>query len=134
MPYLCTSPERKSTSKAPKRVPRVRAMGSIAGFRVPVLYHRLLRVGAIMCQPTLVSPATSPNSKSCTVRPRTGVDQTPAIAPQVLSRQFRHTRTNPQSKKRPREEHMPSTRMVTTVLLGVVQKIRKSTGFNPGLL
>ena len=29
---------------------------------------------------------------------------------------------------------MPSTRMVTTVLLGVVQKIRKSTGFNPGLL
>src|SRR5882724_1442724 len=51
MPYLCTSPERKSTSKAPKRVPRVRAMGSIAGFRVPVLYHQLLRVAAIMCQP-----------------------------------------------------------------------------------
>ena len=29
---------------------------------------------------------------------------------------------------------MPTTRMATMVLLGVVQKIRKSTGLNPGLL
>src|ERR1700744_908953 len=33
MPCLCSSPERKSTSKAPKRVLRVRVAGSITGFR-----------------------------------------------------------------------------------------------------
>src|SRR6266850_6129634 len=32
IPCLCTSPERKSTSKAPKRVLRVRAVASMAGF------------------------------------------------------------------------------------------------------
>jgi hypothetical protein len=97
MPCLRTSPERRSTSKAPKRILPVREVVSMAAFELAGLYHQCM--GPKEYVPgACVWPTTPLNSKSCMIRIKTCIDQISIIGPRATSCQCR--RSKPHAKRK----------------------------------
>src|ERR1700739_781365 len=132
MPCLYTSPERRSTSKAPKRVLRVGAVASMAGYRkVPVVYHQLVRAEGICSE----APHNSPEVKELHDQNQNTYGP---YARHCAENHFASMSANRGKftikETSDGEELMSRMRISRMVLLGGVQKFRKSIGSDPGFL
>src|ERR1700741_789340 len=130
MPCLCTSPERKSTSKAPKRGPRFRelaAMGRLS--TVLEVYHQLQQRGDL----EWMRRATRFNSIPRTDRTKTATVHPPSIVPRAPFAPM-SAHSSESIFEKPGEEFLMSEIQGAAIAVSaVVQQNRKSTGSHQGL-